>query len=327
MRITVFTPTYNRAYTLTRLYDSLKNQTFHDFEWVIVYDVSTDDTTMVVNRFVDEKPFFPIVYERTENGGKHRAINRGIKHVSGELMLLMDSDDWLREDALELIDNVEKTIPEQEKDSFAGVQGLCAHTDGEIIGKTFEGEVLDTTTIERSKHNITGDKCEVYYTGVMRRYPFPEFEGERFLTEGLVWDKMAADGLKIRYFNEAIYFCEYLEDGLTHGGNMLYARNPKQWGLFIHRNYEYGKEDLFHVMLKIYTYYLFEKSLGMGISEMAENLHFSVPFVYTSIAVQYISDLLRWVLHNKVTVRASVEKEKADAAAQAHSPHGGVFLR
>ena len=139
MKITVFTPTYNRAYSLKRLFDSLVNQTYKDFEWVIVDDGSTDNTEELVEYFQKQYTNFLILYKKTENGGKHRAINRGMKLVNGDMILFVDSDDWLRKDALEWIAKVEASIPENEKENYAGVQGLCIHANGELIGKTFCG--------------------------------------------------------------------------------------------------------------------------------------------------------------------------------------------
>lgn len=312
MRITVFTPTYNRAYSLPRLFESLKLQTFHDFEWVIVDDGSKDNTTDVVNGFINEKPFFEIKYRRTENGGKHRAINRGIDLVEGELFLVMDSDDWLRADALEQIDRVEKSIPAEQKNEFAGVYGLRCHTDGSIIGSTFDGDILDATYFERSKFHLIGDKAEVYYSYLMKKYPFPEYEGEKFCTECLVWDKIAADGLKLRFFNEGIYFCEYLEDGLTHAGNMLYAKNPRQYGDYVHNNYVYRKQDKFHAMIKIYEYYLYEKNT-LSYSEIVKNLNLPGCVVAFSIALQWTVDKIRYIVNHKKTVKNTVEKDKSQA--------------
>lgn len=305
MRITVFTPTYNRAYSLPRLYESLKAQTFHDFEWVIVDDGSADNTEEVVNGFISDKPFFAIKYKKTENGGKHRAINRGMELVDGELFLVMDSDDWLREDALEWIDKVEMSIPQDQKKEFGGVYGLRVHTDGSIIGSTFVGDTLDATYFERGKYSISGDKAEVYYSRLMRKYPFPEFKGEKFCTECLVWDQIAAEGLKLRFFNEGIYFCEYLEDGLTHAGNMLYARNPKQYGMYVHNNWVYRKQDRFHAMIKIYEYYLYEKE-SLSLSEIITNLNLPKRIVVMSIVIQWSVDIIRRCFHNNQTVKRSV---------------------
>lgn len=309
MRITVFTPTYNRAYLLPRLYQSLRVQTYHDFEWVIVDDGSKDNTEEVVNRFVSDKPFFTIKYRKTENGGKHRAINRGMDLVDGELFLVMDSDDWLREDALEWIDRVEQSIPMNEKSQFAGVYGLKVYTDGSVVGNTFQQQYCDTTYFLCGKNGITGDKAEVYYTYLMRKYPFPEYDGEKFCTECLVWDKIAAEGLKIRYFNEGIYFCEYLEDGLTKVGNMLYANNPRQYGDYVHNIVVYHKLNWFHATIKVYEYYLYEKN-KYSYTEIVENLRLPWLYVSGTIALQWLVDLLRYNIKKGITVRHTVEKEQ-----------------
>lgn len=305
MRITVFTPTYNRAYCLTRLFQSLKSQTFQDFEWVIVDDGSQDNTQAIIHEFIEEKPFFAIKYRKTENGGKHRAMNRGMDMAEGELLLIMDSDDWLREDALEWIDKIEKSIPEREKKFFAGVHGLKVHTDQSEIGHSFQGDICDCTYFERSARGISGDKAEVYYTYLMRKYPFPEYKGEKFCTECLVWDRFAADGLKIRHFNEGIYFCEYLEDGLTKSGNMLYARNPRQYGDYVHNIVVYRKQSWFYAAIKIYEYYLYEKR-NMRFSEIVRNLGLPRTKVICAIAVQQIADVFRYFFNRKVTIKNTV---------------------
>lgn len=309
LRITVFTPTYNRAYTLPRLYESLKAQTFHNFEWVIVDDGSADNTAEIVRGFIQERPFFEIKYRKTENGGKHRAINRGMDLVEGELFLMMDSDDWLRKDALEWIDRVEKEIPEEQKSQFAGVYGLKCHTDGSLIGSTFDGATLDITYFEREKYGVSGDKAEIYYSKYMRQFPFPEFEGEKFCTECLVWDQVAALGLKLRHFNEGIYFGEYLEDGLTHREKKLYAENPKQYGQYVHNIYAFRKQDRIHAMIKIYEYYLYEKE-KISFGDICRNLNLGIPTVLLALSIQVVLDFGRSILHCGNTVRASVEREK-----------------
>ncbi len=310
MRITVFTPTYNRAYLLTRLYESLENQTFRDFEWLVVDDGSTDNTEALIAE-LSAKATFEIVYLKTENGGKHRAINRGIDVARGELTLFMDSDDWLSCDALEQIDRVESSIPENEKCHYAGVQALRCHTDGVIIGKTFEGDALDCTYIERVKNGITGDKAEVYYTDLMRKYPFPEIEGEKFATERLVWSRIAYDGYIIRYFNAKIYFCEYLEDGLTHGGNYLYAKNPKQWGMAIALDLKVGAMNWYNTSIQYYIYYLWLKK-KLTAKEMANNLETTIVNFKISILFQKAVDALRKILNGTRTVKNGVIKEQRE---------------
>lgn len=86
--ISIFTPTYNRAYTLGRLYESLiiQQQLYDSVEWVIVDDGSTDGTANLVKQWgADSKAPFKIVYIYQENQGKHVAWNTALDNVSGEL--------------------------------------------------------------------------------------------------------------------------------------------------------------------------------------------------------------------------------------------------
>lgn len=241
MRITVFTPAYNRGYIIENLYRSLQRQTFRDFEWLVVDDGSADDTQQRFEQFLAEENDFPVRYIKTENGGKHRAINRGVQEAKGELFFIVDSDDYVTDDALEWIDKMENSIPLEEKTQFAGVCGLRGYSTDRIMGTTFSGEILDITTLEREENQITGEKAEAIYTNIMRQYPFPEFAKEKFITECVVWDRIAADGLKLRFFNRVSIICNYLEDGLTVKGNSLLLRNPEGYALYIRQRVSYGK--------------------------------------------------------------------------------------
>lgn len=274
MRITVFTPTYNRGYIIKKLYRSLQRQTFRDFEWIVIDDGSTDNTQELFEGFMMESNDFPIRYEKVENGGKHRAINRGVKMAQGEMFYIVDSDDYLPDRALEIVDKYENSIPKNEKDRFCGVCGKRGHPDGTELGLSFSGEILDITVLERPAHGILGDKAEVYYTGMMKQYVFPEFPGENFLTECIVWDRMGADGYKIRFFNTVVLICDYLEDGLTAQGMRLFESNPKGYALYLRQSAQFGKIsgrvkwnkylDYFYLMRK-------QQSFAITASELNEN--------------------------------------------------------
>lgn len=238
--ITVFTPTYNRAHTLPQLYASLKRQTSFDFEWLIVDDGSTDNTEGIVAEWLLEDTPFNKRYTKKENGGKHRAINVALPLAEGELFFIVDSDDYLSDTAIETLIMRRKSLPLCD-DSFAGVAGCKGYYTGKMIGTSFLGDILDCTSLERSGFGIEGDKAEAFFTSILRRYPFPEFDGEKFVTEALVWDRMALDGYRLRYFNEVIYLCEYLEDGLTHQGLDLYYRNPRGYGCYLQQCRSAGK--------------------------------------------------------------------------------------
>lgn len=308
LKFTVFTPTYNRAYTLTRLYESLKVQSYKSFEWLIVDDGSTDNTESLIKSFIDEKPFFNIKYIKTVNGGKHRAINKGLPHAKGELVFFLDSDDWLLNNSLQLIVEEEIKILPKDKSKVAAIEGLKCYTDGKIIGTTFNGDFIYSPYIGRTKYNISGDKAEVYYTDIVKKYPFPEYANEKFATERLVWNQISHDGYIIRWFNKPIQYCEYLDDGLTAGGYVMYSKYPKQWGKVIWQDYKFGSTSFYNTTIQIYIYYLYTKQ-HLNLNEISSNLSFSKFFVTYSIISQTFIDVLRFVFHKKTTIRKNVKNE------------------
>ena len=226
---TVFTPTYNRGYLLTRLYQSLCAQKFKDFEWIIVDDGSSDDTVSIVELLQrrHRNKDFSIRYYRKENGGKHTAINVGVKKAQGDLFFIADSDDILPSNALQTV----AEVWEQTKydNSIGGICGLDGDiNDGSIIGTGFPKEV-HLLSIELSNHinigyidattrdvrlKVDGDMKEVFRTSVLREFPFPEITGERFCPEVLVWNRIASK-YKLRHINQIIYLVEYQQDGIT----------------------------------------------------------------------------------------------------------------
>ena len=292
MKITVFTPTYNRAYIIHKLYISLKKQTYKNFEWIVIDDGSTDDTEKLFSSWILEENNFDIKYYKVKNGGKHRAINKGVDLARGELFFIVDSDDYLIDSALEDIVNVEKTIPFHIKDEFCGVCGNRGKNEIEIWGKTFDGEYLDATTLERPKYNIYGDKSEVFYTKILKNYKFKEFDDENFLTECTVWNHMAYDGYKMRFFNKIIYICDYLDDGLTKSGKSLYRNNPKGTAYAIKQQIQYENLNINKRILKYNAYYNLLKD-KITIDEMANNLHISKLKLLLCIYTIYIKNCLR----------------------------------
>lgn len=252
--VTVFTPIYNRAYIVERLYQSLLRQTSYNFEWIIVDDGSTDDIAGKIEGWRNGMDLFPIQYVQQPNGGKHRAINKGVSIANGDAFFIVDSDDYLTDNAIELIEAWWKDIAGDDK--FAGVSGLRASEDIDIIGGVPAfNQYVDATNLEREEHGLNGDKAEVYKTAILKRYPFPEFEGETFLTENVVWDKIANDGYLIRWYNQVTYICEYREDGLTRAGMEKFYASPRGWGLYIRQSRLFGRCDERKTRLDQMKYY------------------------------------------------------------------------
>ncbi len=220
--ITVFTPAYNRAGLLRGLYESLCRQTSGDFEWIVVDDGSTDDTPAVM-RAIEAEAWFPMQYVRKENGGKHSAINVGVKLASGELFFIVDSDDELPETSIETL--VEQFEPVKDDLAFGGVCGYVALRSGKVVGRPLVNADVNTIDL-RYKMGVKGDMREVFRTEVMREFPFPEFEGERFCPEILVWNRIARK-YKLRVFDKVIYLCDYLEGGLTDRITEVRKQSPR----------------------------------------------------------------------------------------------------
>ena len=223
LKVTVFTATYNRMDLLKKLYDSLVKQTNKNFEWIIVDDGSTDDTSTVVQKFLSENEL-DISYIYQENGGKHRAVNKGLDRAKGQLFFIVDSDDALLPKAIATVIDRFTTI--QDNPKYAGVAFNRGYSETVIVGETFEGEFIDCDNLHRVKYNILGDKAEVYRTEILKEIKFPEIEGENFMSEVVLWNEVARRGHKLRWFNEIIYISDYLEDGLTKNSTAIFKKNP-----------------------------------------------------------------------------------------------------
>ena len=209
--ITVFTATFNRAKTLPRAFESLKNQTFLNFEWIIVDDGSNDDTTKVVADFATST--FEIKYIKQVNKGKHFAINKGVSLATGDVFFILDSDDFLPKNTIEVV--MQKFANINKKALVGGVVGRKSFFDNRIVGsKILLDDTISNAIDIRYTHKIEGDLTEIYYTKVLKEFPFPEIDNEKFCPEALVWNRIAQK-YSLLYFNESIYNCEYLADGLT----------------------------------------------------------------------------------------------------------------
>lgn len=227
--ITVLTPTYNRARTLPALKASLEAQAFRDFEWLVVDDGSTDGTHELVASWADGRLALRAI--RTENGGKHRALNRGIPEALGRWTFIVDSDDRLPPGALA---TVAAAIPAADVDpATGGIMGLRVRPDGSLIGERLPAGVraMDAAALTFTA-GLRGDKAELFKTEVLRAFPFPELEGEKFLTECVVWFRIARAGYKLLLLDEPIYVCDYQDDGLSARSLSLRLRNPKGTLLF-----------------------------------------------------------------------------------------------
>lgn len=244
--LTVFTPTYNRAYCLGQCYDSLVRQTDQDFIWLIIDDGSSDDTKQLVESWVKEEKI-DIKYHYQNNQGMHGGHNTAYDLIDTELNVCIDSDDFMPDTAVEKILSFWKKSEKNEK--IAGIIGLDSYKNGEIIGQKIPDGIMQTTVQDLyNKHKVTGDKKIVLRTEIAKKYPrYPLFENERFVPLGTLYLMIDKD-YELLCLNEVLCIVEYMEDGSSRNILKQYYKHPKgfQYARVIHMK----SSDYFKVRFK-----------------------------------------------------------------------------
>lgn len=224
--LTVFTPAYNRAGMLPRLYQSLCEQTNKDFEWLIIDDGSTDETTAVIQSFADEQKL-NIRYYKKENGGKHTAHNLALELAAGEWFLCVDSDDLLAADAVaKLVEKFAKLNEEK------GVIAYKEDLNGTLLSDPFPEEIQKAQMYRlASDYGCRGEFSLAFQTAFAREFPFPVFAGERFVTESVIYDQMDQHG-QFALLPAVLTLCEYQQDGYSSDATKLMKKNPSGYCLY-----------------------------------------------------------------------------------------------
>ena len=226
--LTIFTPTYNRGYILPQAYEALCRQTNKNFIWLIVDDGSIDGTQQLVQGWIQEAKI-SIEYYFRKNGGKMRAHNEGVRLCHTELFVCIDSDDYLVDDAVETILKLWDTI--DSKETLAGIVAYRGkdpyHT---MFGESFPCAGHATIQELQSK-GFVGETTSIYRTNVLSQFPFPVFEGEKFMPEAVAFDRIDAH-YPLYIFPKVLTICEYRDDGLTYAVDMLRENNPQGWLLY-----------------------------------------------------------------------------------------------
>ena len=220
--VSVITPVYNRAELLNKCFKSLVDQTNYDFEWIIIDDGSTDNSLEVARSF---KADFPIKVITKKNGGKHTALNASHSYISGDYVLMLDSDDRLITSAVDdAIKGWEKYDNQEEIGIVTFLKGVDEQHPSCMAFPEDEGNPVDIIRYQR-KRISSNDACEIIRTELFIKYPFPVFEDEKFIAEGALWTRVGLTH-KCVYINKVIYLADYLDGGLTKLGKPLRVHNP-----------------------------------------------------------------------------------------------------
>lgn len=221
-RLTIFTPTYNRAYILPKLYESLCVQTCQDFEWLIVDDGSTDNTNEIAERWIEEGKI-DIRYIYQENSGKMMAHNKAVRESRAKLFMCVDSDDCLcTEHVIAEILSYWNTRNETDNPEICGMIGYK-----QIEHKTecFPKGMSMAHLSELFEKGFSGETALIIKRDVLATYPFPYFEGEKFITDVYIYDQIDRD-YQFLLFPYKVQDCRYHDDGYSNHYMELLFENP-----------------------------------------------------------------------------------------------------
>lgn len=243
-RITVFTPTYNRANSIHRVYNSLLKQTYKNFLWLIIDDGSSDNTKDIVEEYIKQNEF-KIIYKYQENQGKHIAINNAVKMTNSELFLIADSDDAFLPNSLEVFVKSWDSIPNDEKNFFKGIIARTFDSQTKIPnGRNFPQKEFCANELDANfKLKVGGEKWSIFKTDVLREFPFPNISGLKFYPETIVWQKIARK-YKTKYVDIPLreYFRDQ-ENALTNKNKSRHRENIYLWEHLINNVFDYFQYD------------------------------------------------------------------------------------
>jgi glycosyltransferase involved in cell wall biosynthesis len=293
--ITVFTPTFNRAYLLKNVHNCLAHQSYRKFEWLIIDDGSTDNTKEVVGAFI-KKETFSITYLYQENQGKANALNKAFLKAKGEFFVVLDSDDLLLSDALENMLQAWSTIPAESKKKFVGIVGHWVFPNQKIVGTHFPENEIDSNAFDiRTKYRIKGDKIGMNRTEVLRKFPFPEKTGN-FIPESLIWNRIAKH-YQIRFVNIIFGIKEYQKSGLTDRIDEIRMQNSQimvqYYREFVNMRAKLPLKIAVRSYSNLYRYFLHENKFRKLIFKELNRLLIAIPSIIIG-ALLYINDLRRF---------------------------------
>lgn len=279
IKITIFTPTYNRKHLLPNLFESLKKQTNKDFVWLVIDDGSSDGTSELFEEWKKQAVGFQIDYVQKKNGGKHTAIEKANEICGTDYIVCVDSDDYLTENAVEQmykeIDIIDKM------DDVCGVVTRKAKPNGEPFSINWVPNEMSLYFYELSKkYGYSTDTSLLFKTTIVNKFHFPIFKDERFVTESVYYNQFLYD-YKMYASNNLYYLAEYMPDGYTAQGLNLFFKNPEGFLYALKQNayfcIKYKTANFKRKVVLVANFYAWKKVLGL--KEKFPN-DYKLPFFY-----------------------------------------------
>ncbi|WP_312654125.1 glycosyltransferase family A protein [Proteiniclasticum sp.] len=269
MRFTIAIPTYNRKDLISRTLKSLEDQTFTDFEVVIIDDGSTDGTEEYIKTYMEESEM-EIRYFKQSNGGKHMALNHAIEKAQGDFFLILDSDDWMLPEGLMVLSENWNKIPEERQKDFSGVMARAKEPNGNFIGKPFPEDPFISSYVDF--HFISGikigpfkDCVDFIRTDLIKKYRFPEVKEAKFVPEAYITDQIGMNH-KLYCISDVVEIKEYQEEGITKnidGYKMKNAHGMIAYYEILLKEVFPNAEDKVPVASKVYIWYRYLEFMSL----------------------------------------------------------------
>lgn len=260
-KFTIFTASYNRAHTLPKLFNSLEQQKFKDFEWLIVDDGSTDHTRELLTQ-LEQSADFPIHCLTQKHQGKMRAHNAALPHINGLFFLNVDSDDYLYPNTLERLWELWDGIPPDKKQHMAGLACLSADPANKIIGNDFGVPFIDSSFDNMYQQGrMHGDRLELWLSDLIRQFPYPCIPNEYFVPDGLIFHQISRKYL-VRFINEPLQIVVYQPDGITRNSIHYRSNNPKGMMYYYQDMLQHltSRKEKLRCSVNLYRYYMHDKN-------------------------------------------------------------------
>lgn len=287
MKFSIITPTFNRAHTIERAIKSMQNQTYDNWEMIIVDDGSADNTENIVEDYmkIDNR----VKYFKKENGGVGSARNFGFKNISkdSEWIGFLDSDDIFVEDALEKMVKKIKEFPDIKHFAFSTI-----YENGKKACKIPYDNFIGDYEIVLGKDNLVeGEFNALLHRSIIEKgFRFEESVNGY---EWLFWLRIAKSGIKVLYTTTTTRV--YITSGesliRTSKRDRKYYKNIKK-GMEIILN-EFG-EDLKKVNKKKYALYLSWYGRGLiGTGEIKKGIEYTIKsFLINPFELRNIKNLM-----------------------------------
>lgn len=276
--ITVFTPLYNREMSIYATYVSLRNQTKQEpFEWLVINDGSTDGSDAIMQKIIGSHDgVFSITYISRENKGLNRTLNEAIERAEGDLFCRLDSDDWAAPNLIEQISLHYREI--ENNDSICALVFLTRVSDVINGRHPFKEPSLTSFLKYRDFYKATGDRVEVMKTYVYRAFLYPEFEGEKFCPEGIVWNRLSVK-YQALYIPIAVVEKTFPEDSITKSVYAVLKRNLKGTLTYYSEIINHPEASGKYKCLNSIKYFRYK------LATRTSHSRYSIPLVYQIIGV------------------------------------------